>query len=458
MCGIAGFLHRDYSTHESLESIAHRMGDAIRYRGPDDGGVWVDENQQLGLSHRRLSIVDLSPMGAQPMHDHDDSHVIVYNGEVYNFKEIRKRLEETGVIFRGDSDTEVILESCAKWGVEETAKSLIGMFAFALWNKKDHTLTLVRDRIGIKPLYWSMHNGVFLFASEIKALQCHPVSPDEINRDAIADYLRFGFIAGENSAYQHIQRLQPGSILVLAPQKQPSIKAFWSLKDVVKEKSNNPYSGTAEDAVNELESLIGDAVGRRMISDVPLGAFLSGGIDSSLVVAMMQQRSASPVKTFSIGFDEEKYNEAGYAAEVAKHLGTDHTELYVTAQDAQDVIPKLVDMFDEPFGDPSQIPTYLVSALTREHVTVALSGDGGDELFAGYRRYFKANEYQKIFRQPSWLMNLEADAISRLSSARINKLGRFLPPGYVHCCQEIRCTGFLIYCGTDTPLVYIKAY
>ena len=330
MCGIAGFLQPPSRAADVLTDAVRRMGDAIQHRGPDAGDTWVDASAGVALAQRRLSIIDLSPAGAQPMVSSGGSHVIVYNGEVYNFAEIRKELESCGIRFRGHSDTEVILEACVLWGVDRTVKSLIGMFAFALWDCRERTVTLVRDRLGIKPLYWSLHNDNFLFGSELKAMQSHPDCPRALNNDAVADYLRFGFLAGADSIYRGIQRLEPGCRLTYQAGGSPRIEQFWSLDTVVQQGEANPFTGSDTEAVDALESLLDDAVSRRMVADVPLGAFLSGGVDSSLVVALMQRNSDKPVRTFSIGFNEEKYNEAPFAADVAAHLGTDHTEMYVS--------------------------------------------------------------------------------------------------------------------------------
>ena len=425
MCGITGFITTNsYCTNE-LHNLSRRMADAISHRGPDGDGYWVDDSPAVALAHRRLSVVDLTPTGDQPMISHCGNFVIVYNGEVYNAAEIAQDLKDTRL--RGSSDTEVILEACANWGVEKAVERLIGMFAFALWDRRNRTLVLVRDRLGIKPLYWSNNSGTLIFGSELKALTQHPDCPTSINHNAIASYLRKCYINGPESIYTGVEKLQPGHILTVTHGGTPSIKQFWSLRDIATESQSRQFTGTDEDAIEQLENLLADAVSKRMIADVPLGAFLSGGIDSSMVAALMQRHSAKPVKTFSIGFNEEKYNEAVYAADVAKHLGTEHTELYVTPTEAVDVIPHLHTMYDEPFADASQIPTFLVSKMTRQHVTVALSGDGGDELFAGYERYFNTYKYRNILKQPKALLNLEASLLERLSPSSANRLSSMLP-------------------------------
>lgn len=386
MCGIAGVLDvRRAGDEAGLAALAADMATSLHHRGPDAGGVWVDPGAGLALGHRRLSIVDLSPAGAQPMVSADGRWVIAYNGEVYNADALRADLP--GIAFRGRSDTEAILEGCARWGVRATVERLIGMFAFALWDRETRTLHLVRDRLGIKPLYWGRFGPLLLFGSELKALRRHPGWEPEIDRGAVAAFLRHDYVPGPAAIWQGVAKLEPGRILTVRAGEEPRIEAYWRLEDVVRAGQADPFAGTDEEAADRLEALLADAVSRRMIADVPLGAFLSGGIDSSTVVALMQRASDRPVRTFSIGFREQGFDEAPHARAVASHLGTDHTELYVESDDARAVIPRLPAIYDEPFADVSQIPTFLVSELTRRHVTVALSGDGGDELFAGYPRY-----------------------------------------------------------------------
>ncbi|WP_417454782.1 asparagine synthase (glutamine-hydrolyzing) [Kiloniella sp.] len=429
MCGVAGFLENNANRREEhLSQIAHAMGNAVLHRGPDSGDVWVEGCSGIALSHRRLAIVDLSSAGAQPMASACGRYVIIYNGEVYNHNEIRPELAAQGINFRGHSDTEVILEGCALWGVKATVQKLIGMFVLALWDRHEKRLTIVRDRLGIKPVYWSKTSNSFLFGSELKTLRVHPDCPEEINRDAVSGFLRHNYIGGAASIYDGINKLEPGWIISVRANEEPILEQYWSLDDVVAGAKKDPFEGSDEHAVESLHELLLDATGRRMMADVPLGAFLSGGIDSSTVVALMQAQSERPVRTFSIGFNEEGYNEAKHAAEVAKHLRTDHTELYVSPQEARDVIPKLPFYFDEPFSDSSQIPTYLVSKMTREHVSVALSGDGGDELFSGYTRYFTAEKYGKaIFRQPQMLRRIEATLIQSLSPKNWDQIGKLIP-------------------------------
>jgi asparagine synthase (glutamine-hydrolysing) len=389
MCGITGFWSegaRGSGTSDDLR----RMTDALQHRGPDDSGVWVDPDTGVHLGHRRLSIVDLSPDGHQPMVSHDGRYVIVFNGEVYNFADLRRELTAGGDAppFRGHSDTEVMLAAITRWGLEAAVRRFVGMFAFALWDRRERVLHLVRDRLGIKPLYYGWVRGAFVFGSELKALGEHPGSDREIDRGALALFLRHGYVPAPHSIYRGISKLAPGTILSLpAPSERRQPVPFWEARAVAEAGVARRFAGTPEEGVEELDRLLRDAVRLRMVADVPLGAFLSGGVDSSTVVALMQAQSDRPVRTFSIGVHEGGYDEAPEARAVAEHLGTDHTELYVTPQDALGVIPHLPEMYDEPFADPSQIPTFLVSRLARRDVTVSLSGDGGDELFAGYNRY-----------------------------------------------------------------------
>ncbi len=385
MCGIAGFIGA--ASGSDTGTIAEAMAKSIAYRGPDDQGIWTDGECETALVHRRLSIIDLSAAGHQPMLSADGRYVISYNGEVYSFQPIAAELTARGHKFRGHSDTEVILESFAVNGIEATLKRMIGMFAIALWDRRDRTLTLMRDRLGIKPLYWAKFGNTFLFGSELKALRAHPGWTPRIDQSAVAAFMRHNYIPAPRTIYEGVHKLEPGTVLTLPWRGEPNISRFWDARSVARDGSHNPVEGSDAELTEQLESLLKDAVGRRMIADVPLGAFLSGGVDSSTVVALMQAAKSGAVKSFSIGFDIEGYNEAPHAAAVARHLQTDHTELTVTSKEALDVIPRLADFYDEPFADSSQIPTYLVSAMTRKYVTVALSGDGGDELFAGYNRY-----------------------------------------------------------------------
>jgi asparagine synthase (glutamine-hydrolysing) len=387
MCGIAGFFTPGAQNAARMRAVIRQMADALIHRGPDSGGIWLDETAGIALGHRRLAIVDLSPTGEQPMISHSRRYVIVLNGEIYNFRELRLRLEAKGCRFRGTSDTEVMLAAFDVWGVSEAVRYFNGMFAFAVWDVADHTLYLGRDRMGEKPLYYGYAGGTFLFGSELKAVVRHPAFQPMINRDAVAVYLRHNYIPAPLSIYQGISKLQPGCILSLRADAAPSIRSYWSLKEVAERGCASPLTCSPQEAVDQLEELLRDAIRMQMVADVPLGAFLSGGIDSSTVVGLMQAQSSRPVRTFTIGFNEAQFDESKYAKAVASHLGTEHTEMCVTPQEAMAVIPKLPELYDEPFADSSQIPTYLVALLARQAVTVSLSGDGGDELFGGYRIY-----------------------------------------------------------------------
>ena len=426
MCGIAGRFAAG-SADARLDTVA-AMTATLHHRGPDGGDVWCDDAAGIGLGHRRLSIIDLSEAGHQPMHSSCGRFVLSYNGEVYNADDLREELRTAGRPFRGHSDTEAIVEGFAVWGIKETVDRLIGMFAFAVWDRQKRELTLVRDRIGIKPLYWSFDKGVFLFGSELKALREAPDFDPGIDRDAITAFLRHNYVPAPRTVYAKAKKLEPGTLLTVSADRQPAISRYWAVDDTARAGRQDPFTGSDAEATDALDALLGDAVRRRMISDVPLGAFLSGGIDSSTVVALMQAGSTRKVRTFSIGFDVEGYNEADYAAEVARHLGTEHTELYVTPGEARDVIPKLPEIYDEPFADSSQIPTYCLSALTRQHVTVALSGDGGDEVFGGYVRYFIADRMRRtVFRMPKAIRRLGAAGIHALPPPVWDQIFRMVP-------------------------------
>ena len=380
MCGIIGFISKDNFNY--FKRMLPQAVLSLHHRGPDDSGFFYDEKIGLGLAHRRLSIIDLSSAGRQPMTSDDVS--IIYNGEIYNFKKIRKILEEFGHKFKSNTDTEVVLKSYMQWGVDCLEK-FIGMFAFAIWDGRKRRLFLARDRIGIKPLYYHFSNGTFLFASELKAFMAFNIFNKDIDSDSIPLFLHYLYIPAPGTVFKNTFKLLPGHFLIY---ENNTIKtnSYWQYPDVKGELNN--FELNEEEKLQQLDDILTQAVSDRMISDVPLGALLSGGIDSSIVVALMQKVNSSPVRTFSIGFKEKGYNEAKWAAKVARHLGTDHTELYVTPKEATEVIPMLPGMYDEPFADSSAIPTFLVSKLTRSHVTVALSGDGGDEQFAGYVRYW----------------------------------------------------------------------
>lgn len=391
MCGFTGVLSQiDWSNQ--AEQLLDAMGAAIGHRGPNDKGAWFDKDAGIGFAHTRLAVVDLSPAGHQPMHASSGRYVIAFNGEIYNHLQLRKELQ--GQNWRGHSDTETLLAGFDAWGIEATIERSVGMFAFAVWDKHRQQLILGRDRAGEKPLYYGWHGESFLFGSELKALKKHPNFNNTLNSDAIAAFLSRSYIPTPLSIYKHINKLIPGSLLYVSRAKpDPVIKQYWSALDKAMAGVRAPFMGDEEEAVDELERLAKDAIAQQMIADVPLGAFLSGGIDSSTVVALMQAQSSIPIRTFSIGFHEKKYNEAEYAKAVANHLGTEHNELYITQQDALAVIPKLPTLYDEPFADSSQIPTFLIANMAKQQVTVALTGDGADELFCGYNRYQMTNQY-----------------------------------------------------------------
>ncbi len=396
----------------SLTEQVRRMTDCLVRRGPDDSGFWVDAPAGIALGFRRLSVIDLSPAGSQPMVSHSGRYVIVFNGEVYNFVELRRELEPKGQAFRGHSDTEVMLAAIEDWGLAAAVKRFTGMFAFALWDRAERELHLVRDRLGIKPLYYGWAGKVFLFGSELKAIRRHPKFLPQINRDALALQMRYNYVPHPYSIYQNIAKLPPGCMLtVSASRGEAAAEPYWSAAQIAVSGACDPFPGSEEAAREQLDALLRDSVRLRMIADVPLGAFLSGGIDSSTVVALMQAQSGRPVKTFTVGFEDAHHDEAHHAKAVAARLGTDHTELRVTPQEALNVIPKLPVLFDEPFSDSSQIPTYLISALARQSVTVGLSGDGGDELFGGYPRYFTADQ---VWKRERWLPPAARRMLSRI--------------------------------------------
>jgi asparagine synthase (glutamine-hydrolysing) len=414
MCGIIGFLaEKGRLNAEDLRFQIRRMTAQLNHRGPDDGGEWIDGETGIALGHRRLSIIDLSPEGHQPMISADGRYVITYNGEIYNYKEIRADLEKNNgpLPWRGHSDTEILLAAFSHWGLEETLRRCNGMFAFALWDRKERSLCLARDRMGEKPLYYGWCNGIFLFGSELKPFRLHPAWQGGINRDALTLLLRYNCIPAPHSIYQGIFKLPPATWMRVFWANEGRYiteepKEYWSVREAWEQGASNPFLGTEQEAEEAIKGLLYDSIGLRMVSDVPLGVFLSGGVDSSLVTALMQAQSSDPVRTFSIGFQEGEYNEAVQARSVAAHLGTNHIELYLSPEKTREVIPLLPRLYDEPFADSSQIPTFLVSQLARKYVTVALSGDGGDELFGGYNRHFwgpllwkKINKLPFAFRE-----------------------------------------------------------
>jgi len=428
MCGITGFWGGSFHG----QAIAEAMASRISNRGPDDAGVWIDDATGIALAHRRLSILDLSPAGHQPMVSPCGRFVLVYNGEIYNHLELRAELEVEGGAFdwRGHSDTETLLAGLRHWGVEGCLSKLNGMFAFALWDARERQLFLVRDRMGEKPLYYGRSGDAFLFGSELKALAAHPDWRGEVDRDALTLYLRHSYVPAPWSIYKGVYKLPPAHDMVVrengAVISPP--RSYWDLASVAERGVSEWGSRTEHELIDELDGLLRDSVKRRMAADVPLGAFLSGGFDSTVITAMMQAQSERPIKTFTIGFHEEGYNEAKHAKAVARHLGTDHTEMYVSPQEAMSVIPQLPEIWDEPFSDSSQIPTFLVSKLARRDVTVALSGDGGDELFFGYARYLHGKQFAQVARILPGGMRQGLCTMLKMTPARqVNWLGKHLP-------------------------------
>lgn len=414
MCGIAGFWN---TRGEASIEVATRMRDTLYHRGPDDCGTWIDETQGVALIHRRLSILDLSAAGHQPMLSASDRYVIAFNGEVYNHLNLREALP--GNVWRGHSDTETLLAAISAWGVTTTLQKCVGMFAFALWDRQDLTLTLARDRFGEKPLYYGWQGDVFLFGSELKALKAHPAFQPEIDRDALALYIRHGYIPSPYCIYRGIFKLPPGTWMQIGADLAVAEPfEYWSARQVAEDSQHSRFEGDIAEAAQELERLLKQSLCGQMMADVPLGAFLSGGVDSSVVVALMQAQSSRPVKTFTIGFKDQAYNEAEYAHTIAKYLGTEHTELYVTPEQAMAVIPQLPHIYDEPFADSSQIPTWLVAKMAREQVTVSLSGDGGDELFGGYNRYSIGEKLRTMTRLPLPMRKRLAGMISGVPPER----------------------------------------
>ncbi len=408
MCGIAGFCNGSEHWKQDIE----RMNEKMYYRGPDASGIWSNDEHTVVFGHRRLAIVDLSPSGAQPMESHDGRYVIAYNGEIYNYAKIKEKLlrENKVTAFKGTSDTEVLLEAVSAYGLEQTLRMAKGMFAIALYDKEKQMLSLARDRVGEKPLYYGFvaddeGRERFVFASDLNSVAALEKFNNPINTAVLENYFRYGYIPAPYSVYENVWKLEPGKILeIKSPFNKYIIKTYWSMQETAVYGQDHLFTGSEEEAAEELERLLKDAIRDQMMADVPVGAFLSAGIDSSTVVALMQSLSRQKVRSFTIGMWDPEFNEAEIAAQTAKILGTEHTELYITEQDAKDVIPKLPGMFGEPFADSSQIPTYLVSMMTREHVTVSLSGDGGDELFCGYGTYRSINRiWDQTRRIPYWI-------------------------------------------------------
>jgi asparagine synthase (glutamine-hydrolysing) len=431
MCGLTGILTNRGWNEERLGAVTARMTAAIVHRGPDDSGMWMDSASGIALGFRRLSIVDLSPLGHQPMESASSRFVVAFNGEVYNHPALRHELSGLGARFRGHSDTEVILAAFEQWGIAASVRRFVGMFAIAVWDRQRRELSLIRDRLGIKPLFVYHRPGFLAFASELKAIAAGDEFDATIDISALTSYLRYLYVPAPHSIFQHVLKLPPGHILTVpdVATDLPASEAYWSVAGVAAAGVADPFHGTDDEAVAELENLLTDATRLRMQADVPLGALLSGGIDSSTVVALMQAAADRPVKTFTIGFDSKDFNEADHARAIASHLGTDHTELHLTGGDALAVVPRLAEMFDEPLADPSQIPTFLVCQLARREVTVALTGDGGDELFAGYNRYVRGERLIGGFRNwPRSLRKLTAASLTSVSPHRWNRMQDALRP------------------------------
>lgn len=430
MCGIAGFMTVGGATREgSPADVALSMADTLAHRGPDGRAAWGDPEAGIGLGHRRLAIVDLSPTGAQPMHSADGRYVIVYNGEVYNFPELRAELLSLGHRFSGTSDTEVMLAACVQWGPKDAVRRFVGMFAFALFDRKTRTLFLVRDRLGVKPLYWTIADGTLLFGSELRALAAHPAFRPEVDRDAVAAQVRYSYVPAPATIYRGVFKLPPACVLSIRHGETHRIERYWQIPG---EAIGSGQAISFEAAAHQLDALLRDSVRGRMIADVPVGAFLSGGFDSSTVVALMQNVSNRAARTFTVGFGNGVYDETAHARDIARHLQTDHTEMRLEAGAALGLVQRIPDWFDEPFGDSSQLPTYLVSQMTRQHVTVSLSGDGGDELFAGYPKYaFLDRTWRYAGQLPRYLRSLGGRLLAaapqgflEFGAARIFESGR----------------------------------
>jgi asparagine synthase (glutamine-hydrolysing) len=455
MCGFAGILTSAAFSRDELAAHAGRMSGALAHRGPDDSGIWVDERAGIALGFRRLAILDVSPQGHQPMASASGRFVVAFNGEVYNFAELRRELEPFGHRFHGQSDTEVILAAFEQWGIGKAVRRFVGMFAMAVWDSHRRELTLFRDRLGKKPLYIHHQPGLISFGSELKALVAGPSFDRALDYDALASYFRYLYVAAPRTIFRKTTKLPAAHLLTIATPDAalPAPQCYWSLEDAARRGLADRFAGSDEEAVDELDRLLGDAVRCRLRSDVPLGALLSGGIDSSTVVAFMQEASSRPVRTFTIGFSEEAFNEAGHASRVATHLGTEHTELVLTGEDACELVPRMAEIFDEPFADPSQLPTLLVSQLARRHVTVALCGDGGDELFAGYNRYvYGARVIPRVNRIPRAVRRVLSAGLGVVPAATWEHAPRYvttlLPVSGQRVGEQIQKLGTLMSAGS----------
>jgi asparagine synthase (glutamine-hydrolysing) len=461
MCGFAGILTARGDSYEALQGTAARMARTLAHRGPDDLGVWCDASRGIALGFRRLAIIDVSELGHQPMTSASGRFTLVFNGEIYNYRELRSVLERDGHRFRGGSDTEVILTACERWGVEAAVRRFSGMFAIALWDHREQTLTLIRDRLGIKPLFIHRAPGVVTFGSELKALLAGPAFERAVDPDALVDYLRLLYVPGPGSIFRNTWKLQPGHLLTIHEPLEPLPEArpYWSLADVALAGLSSPFNGSDLEAVDTLDLALRESIRLHMHADVPLGALLSGGIDSATVTALLQEQSTRPVRTFSVGFDHREHDEAPHAARIAAHLGTDHTEVMLTGADALDVVPRLGEVYDEPHADAGQIPALLVCGVARRQVTVALSGDGGDELFAGYNRYVHGErllrQLSRVPRVSRALLAVGIESISpewwervhRWGAARVNGEPRQRLVG-----EKVRKIGALLRCGSEAAM------
>ncbi len=433
MCGIAGVV--DFSAQTSgdnLKRIVETMADTLRHRGPDSNGSWADPTSAVALAHRRLAIIDLSAAGHQPMISLCQRYVISYNGEVYNFRELREQLRHLGHSFTGGSDTEVILAAIVEWGVKEAVQKFVGMFAFAVWDNREKVLYLVRDRLGIKPLFYGHAGRSFVFGSELQSLTAHPDFQKSIDRDSLALFLGYSYVPCPRSIYCGISKLPPGSILRVAGDGSSTrMETYWSLSEIAAQGSETPFTGNLQEATDELEKLLALSIKQRMVADVPLGVFLSGGIDSSTVCALMQSQSGQPIKSYAIGYHDKKFDESSHAEAVARHLGTDHTTFTLSPDDALAIVPRLGKMFDEPFADVSQIPTYLISELARQDTTVVLTGDGGDEIFGGYTRHLWSHKIARLSQaMPSWSKKAVYQSITSVDPGTWDHWLGYLPKAY----------------------------
>ena len=455
MCGLVGFWNPAGLQAQPAKQLVAALAERLVHRGPDDQGEWVDGAAGIALGHRRLAVIDLSAAGHQPMTSGSDRYVIAFNGEIYNHLELRKELDRAGTppAWRGHSDTETLLAAFDRWGIETALGKTVGMFAFALWDRQQRTLTLARDRLGEKPLYYGWQGGVFLFGSELKALRAHPEFHADVDRGALSLYMQYGYVPAPASIYRNVYKLMPGSFMQIAAASRcgalPEPRTYWSLLQAVERGRADPYGGGDAEAIDELEAHLKRAVSLQRIADVPLGAFLSGGVDSSTIVALMQDDAAHPVKTYTVGYGESAFSESRYARDVAEHLGTDHTDLHVSAREALDVIPRLVALYDEPFGDSSAIPAFLISSLARRHVTVALSGDGGDELFGGYTRYQRTADIwsalNRVPRAARWAAARGIHAWRRAglpSGERADRMASYLSASTMAECYDAQLSRF----------------